>query len=252
MDTLSGKVHKEIEDRFDLKALPKETAGVKPAIIRQGVLREVKKGDDVVAYARIRSYDEPGKTIKYSLGVKHFPLSQESETSISKEMFEAFYPNHLDKPQEKKRYVLDKGWIIDEKKDGGIVAERERTSNTNESQLPEGWEKRAAFMDKLALRFNAMPIHGILSSAERRQSEILGSIDTMNNIRQREKERRKLAFYDELDKLGFISVYDPKRGRPQAKVMHESVDLPVIVKRDYADEMGGAISSGGSPMSTGG
>jgi len=232
-DSLSGQVHKEIEDRFVLKALPKEVEGIKPVTIRQGILREVKKDKGIVAYARVRAYEEPGKAIKYSLGVKHFPLSQESETTISKEMFDAFYPNHLDKPQEKKRYILDKGWIVDEKKDGGIVAERERASNSRESQLPEGWEKKAAFMEKLALKFNSMPIN------------------KMHNIRKIEKLRRKLAFYDELDKLGFISVYDPKRGRPQAKAIRESVDLPIIVKRDYADEMGGAISSGGSPMSTG-
>ena len=210
-DSLSGQVHKELEDRFILKALPKDVDGIKPVVIRQGVLREVKKDNNVIAYARIRAYEEPGKAIKYSLGVKHFPLSQESETNISREMFDAFYPNHLDKTQEKKRYILDKGWVIDKKKDGEITAEREKKSGQEKSKLPEGWIEKSA--------------------------QIWLS-----------------AFKDELSKIGFIGVYDPKKGIPKPSIhsIKGSADLPIIVKRDYAGEMGGAISSGGSPMSTGG
>lgn len=166
-DSLSGQVHKEIEDRVNLKSLPPETKNVKPDIIRQGVLREVKRGDDIVAYARIRAYKEPGKPEQYSLGVKHFPLKQESETRISKEMFNAFYPKNLDKPQEKKRYKLGGGWVVDKKCDGSVVAERERREGTEKSVVPKEWKdlvkrssykgdfmsyeqiKQAAFQDEL-------------------------------------------------------------------------------------------------------
>jgi len=144
-EDLNGKIHKEHEDRFNLVALPDEVGKLEPHIIRQGVLREIKDGDDVVAYARIRAYEQPGKKIKYSLGVKHFPLSQESETEVSKEIFDAFYPKNLEKPQEKKRFVLKDGWVIDQKEDGSLVAERERRHNQT-SELPEGWmEKKSAY-----------------------------------------------------------------------------------------------------------
>ena len=230
-DSLSGQVHKEIEDRFVLKALPKEVEGIKPVTIRQGILREVKKDKDIVAYARVRAYEEPGKAIKYSLGVKHFPLSQESETNISREMFDAFYPNHLDKPQEKKRYILDKGWIIDKKGDGEIVAERERKSSQSDSKLPDGW------VEKIAFKFGLMPD---------KVKAGLPKVDALKRIRMN-------SFKKSIDKLAFIGTYDPKVCRP-AKPIHPdkgSAGKPIIVKRDYADEMGGAISSGGSPMSTG-
>jgi hypothetical protein len=138
-DNLSGQVHRELEDRFTLSELPPETKGINPDIIRQGVLKEVKDGDEVVAYARIRSYQEPGKDPKYSLGVKLFPKNQESETEVSKDIFDAFYPDNLDRPQEKKRYKLAAGWVIDLKKNGEIIAEKEKIKST-ETKVPEHWK----------------------------------------------------------------------------------------------------------------
>jgi len=329
-DSLSGQVHKELEDRFILKALPKDVDGIKPVVIRQGVLREVKKDNNVIAYARIRAYEEPGKAIKYSLGVKHFPLSQESETNISREMFDAFYPNHLDKPQEKKRYILDKGWIIDKKKDGEIVAERERKSGQEKSKLPDDWvgmKKEATVWDaeaytRMANRLRKAKVVGAYSKESLRHKDVkqvesalsgykkfeqqpmsyeVGKSDVLQRkmIRNAIENTQRLTRigkwknnkfirgekitgpvatpitheYDkphptlieqkiknflfgnsELNKLSFIKTYDArfcKLSKPIVSIKG-SADLPIIVKRDYADEMGGAISSGGSPMSTGG
>jgi hypothetical protein len=138
-DALTGKVHKEIEDRYDLSSLPDDVKGIEPIIIRQGILKEVKSGSNVVAYARIRSMQEPGKDPKYSLGVKFFPKSQESETEVSKEIFDAFYPDNLQRPQEKKRYKLAAGWVVDQIKGGEIVAEHEHREG-QKSELPDGWK----------------------------------------------------------------------------------------------------------------
>ena len=112
-DDLSGTVHKEQEHRLVLLEQPPEIKDVNPTIIRQGMLREVRKNDQTFAYARMRMKQEFSKEPKYVLGVKHLFLQQEAETEISKEMFDAFYPNNIDKPQEKYRYTLKNGWEID-------------------------------------------------------------------------------------------------------------------------------------------
>ncbi len=41
-DDLSGSLHKEKEKRIDLKSLPKECNEIKPIVIKQGILKEVK------------------------------------------------------------------------------------------------------------------------------------------------------------------------------------------------------------------
>ena len=140
-EALNGQVHEERERRVKLSEIPTETEGVEPSIIKQGVLREVSKDDSVKAYARIRMKKDPGKEVKYSLGVKHFPLSQEAETEISKQMFDAFYPDNLDKPQEKKRYTLKNGWEIDVIDDGGIVAEFEHAKG-DKVTVPKEWKRK--------------------------------------------------------------------------------------------------------------
>jgi hypothetical protein len=138
-DLLDGAVHLEREKRLDLLEAPEEIKGIKPAIIKQGVLRETVSDGDVVAYARIRMKQEPGEDPKYSLGVKHFSRKEESETTISKQMFEAFYPDNLDKPQSKKRYHLESGWDIDVIDDGTIRAEYEHGKG-EKVEIPKDWK----------------------------------------------------------------------------------------------------------------
>ena len=66
-ESLNGQVHEEREKRVTLSEAPDEIKGLKPAIIKQGILRETKNGDKVIAYARIRMKQEPGEEAKYSL-----------------------------------------------------------------------------------------------------------------------------------------------------------------------------------------
>lgn len=127
-ESLNGKIHKEDEKRMKLDKLPEKTKGIEPSHIQQGVLFEAKDGDKVVAYARVRMKKDPGKPVRYSLGVKHFPRKEESGTEISKAMFDAFYPK-LKKTQDKMRYHTKDGWDIDDIKGGGIVAEFEKTAS---------------------------------------------------------------------------------------------------------------------------
>lgn len=149
-DSLKGNLHKEHEHRIKLVALPKECDGVKPIVIKQGVLQEAKNGNDIVAYARIRSHQEPGKQPKYSLGVKHFRLGEESEAEISKDTFDAFYPKNLARPQEKKRYKLKNGWEVNHNNDGTIQAEYEHDKN-EKVKVPEHWQEmvKKAFIEEL-------------------------------------------------------------------------------------------------------
>ena len=140
-EALNGQVHEERERRILLSELPEEVKGLKPTIIKQGVLRESGKGDSITAYARVRMKQEPGKEPKYSLGVKHFSRSEEAETEISKAMFNAFYPDNLDKPQSKKRYTLKSGWEIDDIDDGTIRAEFEHEKG-DKVVIPKEWKRK--------------------------------------------------------------------------------------------------------------
>lgn len=139
-DDLSGEVHDEIEHRLTLSEIPEEVKNVKPTLIRQGIIREVRKNGKMITYARVRMKQEPNKEPVYSLGVKNFPLHQEAETQISKEMFESFYPNNLDKPQEKNRYVLDNGWEIDVVKDSNEIYAEYEYENKNDIVIPSHWK----------------------------------------------------------------------------------------------------------------
>ena len=138
-EALNGQVHEEREKRLELSVVPKETEGIKPAIIKQGILRESKNGDNVISYARIRMKQEPGKEPQYSLGVKHFPRKEEAETEISKQIFDSFYPKNLTKPQSKKRYHLKNGWDIDVIEGGGIRAEYEHGKG-EKIVTPKDWK----------------------------------------------------------------------------------------------------------------
>lgn len=139
-DDLSGKIHNEKEYRLTLSELPQETKNVEPTLIQQGIIREVKKNGKVITYARVRMKKEPGLEPKYSLGVKNFPLQQEVETEISKEMFDSFYPNNLDKPQEKNRYTLNNGWEIDVVKNSDEIYAEYEYENKNDIKVPSHWK----------------------------------------------------------------------------------------------------------------
>lgn len=146
-DDLSGGLHKEKEKRVDLVAIPKECDKVNPIVIKQGVIREIKSGDDIVAYARVRSMEMPSGKIEYSFGIKNFQKNEESESKISKDTFEAFYPKNVDKPQVKSRYVLPNGWIVDKKDDGKIVAEFEYDKKSDIVAVPKDWKMSKSAME---------------------------------------------------------------------------------------------------------
>lgn len=147
-DDMSGKVHREKEKRVVLNALPDECKGKKPIVIKQGILREAKDDGDVISYARVRMKKDPDKKPQYSLGVKNFKLSQEAETEITKQTFDSFYPDFLDRPQEKKRYKLPNGWEVDVLEDK-IVAEYEQDKN-EKVKIPEHWDVKEEKNYKMA------------------------------------------------------------------------------------------------------
>lgn len=144
-EALNGQVHEERERRVKLAETPADIEGVKPTIIKQGVLREVSSGDSITSYARVRMKQKPGEEPKYSLGVKHFGRKEEAETEISKAMFNSFYPDNLDKPQEKDRYELKSGWEIDViktgKNKGEVVAEFEHEKG-DKVVVPKEWKRK--------------------------------------------------------------------------------------------------------------
>lgn len=140
-ESLAGDLHKEKEMRIPLKERPPECKDIAPAIIKQGILSEVKSDGKVSAYCRIRMKQEPGKAAKYSLGVKNFKKSEESESEISKETFDEFYPDNLSRPQEKKRYTLKSGWTIDQTTEGKVVAEYEYKNKTDIPNIPGHWKR---------------------------------------------------------------------------------------------------------------
>ena len=140
-DNLNGEVHKEIEKRIQLEKMPTECNDIKPTLIKQGMLKEVRDDNDkMISYVRVRLKKEDGKNVVYSLGVKNFPMKQEVEIEISKEMFDSFFPNNLSKPQTKYRYSLPNGWEVDvvEGTDE-IYAEYEHGKN-EKVEIPKNWK----------------------------------------------------------------------------------------------------------------
>jgi hypothetical protein len=146
-----GTLHKEREKRLTLLELPEECKDIKPIIIKQGVLNEVR-GDDGknIAYARVRSTQDTNTEDKceYSLGVKQMKLQQEVETEISKEMFDTFFPKNVLKPQVKLRYCLSNGWDVDQivhsdikngKQPDEIYAEYEHEKDET-VKVPSNWK----------------------------------------------------------------------------------------------------------------
>jgi hypothetical protein len=138
---LDGNLHKEREKRLTLLELPEEVKTVKPQLIQQGILREVRGEDGKnISYARVRMTKKDDEEPKYSLGVKNLPLQQEVEIEISKEMFESFFPDNVIRPQAKLRYSLPNGWDVDKivGKDE-IYAEYEHEKSEN-VEVPSDWK----------------------------------------------------------------------------------------------------------------
>jgi len=200
-DDMSGTVHEEREQRLELSELPTECNDVKPTIIRQGKLKEIKDGNDVISYVRIRMKKEHDKEPVYSLGVKQFPLHQEAETEISKEMFDSFYPDNVDKPQEKLRYSLSNGWDVDDiKKDGKIIAECEH-AKSEKVTIPKHWNVKKVF--KFA---NLMSDMEVSETKPLKTSVFLGGSCEDNKWRKDVKRMfRDLVFLDPYD-----DDWDPK------------------------------------------
>jgi hypothetical protein len=143
-DDMSGEVHKEREKRIELSELPRECKDIKPVLIKQCKLRDVRNGDKSVAYVRVRMIRDVGEEPKYSLGVKHLPLQQEVETDISKDMFECFYPDNCDGAQEKLRYSLSSGWdvdkIVESSRDSGKIFAEYEYGKGEDVAIPLHWK----------------------------------------------------------------------------------------------------------------
>jgi len=129
-NTLSvlAAVEQEKELRLPLMELPPEVSkSGKGKKIIQGFIIEVP-GCDV----RIRKVDED-----YTMTAKYRPLSQEAETNITKEIFDALWPS-ISRKQSKTRYEY-KGWEIDVMDTGEVVAEFEY-SKEKTVDLPTHWK----------------------------------------------------------------------------------------------------------------
>jgi hypothetical protein len=119
---LQELLSREVERRVELHFLPPEVEGLKPAIIKQGFIKEIQIDNKPFVDVRIR--DEDGK---YTMTAKHRPAKQEATTKISKEIYDALWKK-VSKKQIKHRYKLPTGWIVDDIKgyeEKRIVAEYE-------------------------------------------------------------------------------------------------------------------------------
>lgn len=132
-------LQREVEKRMELEELPPECHNAKVIEIRQAFIKEVRNKDNQ-PFCDVRVREEDGK--KYSLTAKYRPLKHEANTEISKDMFEVLWKKSFSK-QEKKRYVLESGWIVDQFKDGRIVAEFEYGENKQVAYKPGGFKTKA-------------------------------------------------------------------------------------------------------------
>lgn len=131
---LSEITVREREKRIELEALPPECEGVKPSKIVQGFIKEVKQDNKPLCDVRIRN--ENGR---FTLTAKHRPTYSESTTSISKDTFETLWRKARSK-QEKARYKLQSGWVVDSFKDGRVVAEYEYGKDKLKAFRPAGFK----------------------------------------------------------------------------------------------------------------
>jgi CYTH domain-containing protein len=125
----------EFERRFELAELPEGAEN--PQEIIQGYLA---RNDD--GMIRIRKQED-----SYTMTAKYFEGEHEAETEISKEIFEALWPETF-KHQKKIRYEYKNGddheWCIDVIEEGGeagkIVAEVETKTPDSPVDIPEHFD----------------------------------------------------------------------------------------------------------------
>jgi hypothetical protein len=132
-------LRREEEKRVKLEGLPPECGGARLLEIRQGFIREILDEGKPHCDVRVRRAQEKGEAAKYTMTAKFRPLKQESETEISREMFSALWPK-TEKKQEKRRYLLECGWVVDEMADGSVVAEFEYGKGKS-PEMPEGFKE---------------------------------------------------------------------------------------------------------------
>jgi CYTH domain-containing protein len=128
-----AQVHREVEAHVELEELPPEAKD--GSRILQGFIAEVRKGDKPFCDVRIRNQDG-----QCTLTAKFRPLHQEAEMKISKEMFDALWPD-VEKVEKKTRYRID-GWDVDELDDGRIFAEYEFKDGEKKIEVPEHWKRK--------------------------------------------------------------------------------------------------------------
>lgn len=129
---------REKEKRVTLETLPPECNDARCSKIKQGFIKEVRQDNQPHCDVRIRN--ESGR---YTLTAKFRPKYQEATTKISKEMFETLWPKTYSK-QEKNRYHLNSGWVVDYIKGGRIVAEFEYKEGKTQARMPKGFSKKVA------------------------------------------------------------------------------------------------------------
>lgn len=140
-------LHREEEKRIALESLPPECREATRVLeLRQAFIREVREDNRPMCDVRIRETREKEKRTAYSMTAKFRPKRQEATTEISRDMFCALWPKTFSK-QEKRRYLLETGWVVDEFKNGRIVAEFEYGKGKTAAHQPTGF-KAEKVLDK--------------------------------------------------------------------------------------------------------
>ena len=130
MTLKKSDLHKEIESRIDLAALPEGARN--GFLITQG---NIARNED--SSVRIRKLERANGDIEYTMTGKFRPNGDEAETEISPEMFESLFSIAFSK-QRKMRFKIE-GWDVDQFSDGRIVAEYEFGPGETTVKIPDGW-----------------------------------------------------------------------------------------------------------------
>ena len=147
MNRLLEILSRESEKRVELEKLPPECGeAVRVLEIKQGFIRECREDNKPYCDVRVRECREKNKAAAYTMTAKFRPLRQEAETKISKEIFSALWPKAFSK-QEKRRYMLEGGWVVDEMRGGRVVAEFEYGKGKTAAHMPTGF-KAEKVLDK--------------------------------------------------------------------------------------------------------
>lgn len=133
-------VQTERETRVYLTDLPNDCRYARSiSVIFQGFISQNPNCD-----VRIRKCSVVGGDTTYTLTAKYRPSHQEAEMAISVEMWSALW-NNVEKPQQKTRYELPTGWIIDDLGNGQYVAEYEMQDAEYAPPIPNNWSVDRAF-----------------------------------------------------------------------------------------------------------